>query len=258
MFTVAHFIWLAISAILITAFAAYLLKHRPEVNSVLNVSCALSVLSELIKIFCAFRFVPSASGAEIYPFIETAQLPFHLCSIFIFFVFYTRFTKNESGRDVVLAFMYPAGIAGASFALAIPTVFSESTTVGEAFTNPWAYQYFLYHVMLIIVGIYVAFSGKVDIRPHHYFTTIGLLSLFAFGSLYVNSAFAAPVYKDGDLLSVEYTTNFLFTYQPPIDIALTEKWHWILYLLVLVVLAISLITLCYIPIFRRHRRKKAA
>lgn len=258
MFTVAHFLWLAVSVLLIVGFAAFLLKRRPEVKSVLNVSCALCILSELTKTFCAFQFVPSASGAEIYPFIETQQLPLHLCSILIFLIFYARFTKNEAGRDVILGFLYPAGTVGAAFALALPTIFSKSITVEKAFTDPWAYQYFLYHVMLIVLGIYIAFAGRVDLRPRHYFTSIGLLSLFAFGSLYVNSTLAVPTYKDGDLLSVEYTTNFLFTYRPPIDIPLTEKWHWILYLLVLVSLALSLIAVCYLPIFLRHRRKKTA
>lgn len=63
-----------------------------------------------------------------------------------------------------------------------------------------------------------------------------------------------PVYSAGELLSVEYTTNFLYTFAPPVDfIRLTEPWHWYAYVLALGALAALLVALLYIPVFRRAK-----
>ena len=55
---------------------------------------------------------------------------------------------------------------------------------------------------------------------------------------------------------IEKATNFFFTYIPPIPIALTKTWHWILYIAVLLVLCAALIALLYIPVFIRAAKKK--
>ena len=96
----------------------------------------------------------------------------------------------------------------------------------------------------------------LNIQAKHYFTTMGYLGVLLLGSLYLNSIFATPIYEDGVLKSVDYTPNFFFTYIPPMDIALTETWHWYLYLGVLSVLAIVLIGVFYIPYFVRTGREQ--
>ncbi len=256
MFSVQHMVWLSICGVLIVFVTAFLLKRRPEMNTVLNVACALCVLSELVKIFSAIEMVPSTSGSKLYPYIEIQHLPMHLCSLQILLIYFARFTKNQRMRETVLAFMYPAGVVGAAFALAIPTILKKAVKVSQAFCDPWAYQFFLFHSMLVILGLYIAFSGKVNLRPKHYFTSVGMLGVLAVLSLYANSLFAVPSYKNGKLVSVDYTTNFFFTYRPPINIPLTEKWHWYLYLAVIASLAFVLIALCYLPVFIRCRREK--
>lgn len=256
MFTLYHFVWLAISLCGIVAGALWLKKNKPDLRRVLTLACVAAVVSELIKVFCTIQLVPAADGTAMYPYLELSQLPFHLCSMQLIFIFYARFAKDGPFRTALLAFMYPAGAIGAAIALCIPTVFQEVIPVERAFTHPMGYQYFLYHTMLVLLCGYIAFSGQVEIRPKHYWTTIGFVSTLAFCSLYLNSAFAAPVYEAGQLVSVEYVTNFLFTYAPPIDIPFTQLWHWYLYVAILALLVFFFVGLCYIPVFRRAKKSK--
>lgn len=174
----------------------------------------------------------------------------------ILFIFYARFARNGPVKETLLAFMYPSCLIGALLAILIPTTFSGTVDAREAFARPLTYQYFLYHTMLIIFGAYIPMSREIELRPRHYLSTMCIIVGAAFVSFYLNSAFAVPVYSSGTLLSVEYTTNFLFTAAPPIDsIKLTELWHWFAYIGVLGVLAFGLVALLYIPVFRRAGRK---
>lgn len=251
MFSATHFIWFAVDIAVITAALVYLKKYKPSLRQVLKICCVLAVISEMTKIGSQLQIVPSADGTAFYPYIELCHLPFHLCSLQILTIFYTCFSKNEKVRTVLLAFMYPTCTVGAAFAILLPSIGLE-----QGFTTALPYQYFLYHAMLIVLGIYIGTSGQVKLKAKHGIYTAGLLSLCAFCSVYLNSMFAAPIYENGELVSVEYTTNFFFTYATPIGIALTEKWHWFLYIGILILLGCTLIGALYLPFYIREKRAK--
>lgn len=256
MFTVNHFIWLGICIALMTVSLCCLKKYKPSLATVLTIACVICILSEVTKTFSVFRMVPSSDGSELHVYLSMGQVPLHLCSLQIAFIFFTRLTHNTRLREAALAFMYPTCILGAFFALAIPTIFSSTVPVAEAFTRPQAYQYFLFHSMLIVLGIYIVMSKEVKLRTKHYLSTMGILGCLGFVSIYINSMLASPTYENGKLISVDYTTNFLFTQEPPIDIAFTEKWHWILYLGVIASLAVVLIGIFYLPFMIRDYKER--
>lgn len=256
MFSVYHCIWLAICGCLLLAAVVWLRSRRPPLDWVLSVACVGCVLSEVTKVFSVIQLVPSSDGETWYPYLELQHLPLHLCSIQLVLIFYVRFAKKGRVRDAVLAFMYPTCMLGAFLALLMPSIYGSSIEAAQSFTHPLAYQYFLYHTMLIVVGGYIALSGQVAIRAKHYFSTLALLGGLAFASLYFNAMFAVPTYENGVLVSVDYTTNFMFTFQPPLAITLTELWQWQLYLAVIVLLAVVLLALCYLPFWRRERQDK--
>ena len=254
MFGVYHFIWLGICALLAALAAAYLRRHKPPLRRVLGWACAGCVVSEVVKILSVIELVPSADGSRFYPYLELAHLPFHLCSAQIALIFYARYAKDGPARTAVLAFMYPSCLIGALMAIVIATTFGSSADFAEAFLRPLTYQYFLYHTMLVVLGLYIPLSREVELRPRHYLSTMAIVVAAGFVSFYLNSAFAVPVYSAGELLSVEYTTNFLYTFAPPVDfIRLTEPWHWYVYVLALGALAALLVALLYIPVFRRAK-----
>ncbi len=259
MFTIYHIIWLIICAVLLAAGFTSLKKYKPTLQQVLKIASMGAILSEAVKVFSVLQVVPSTDGSTMHLFMELGHLPFHLCSIQIIFIFVARFAKEGEMKESLLAFMYPTCAAGAFLALLMPSIFGSSIEVSQAFTHPLAYQYFLYHVMLILLGLYIPMCGEVNIQWKHFKVSFGILALLAFLSLYLNSMFAVPTYVNGELVSVEYSTNFFFTQATPIGIALTEKWHWFLYHGVLVGIAALLLGAFYLPFLKRECRagKKA-
>ena len=78
--------------------------------------------------------------------------------------------------------------------------------------------------------------------------------MFGIVSIYLNSLFASPTYVDGELKSVDYWTNFFFTYRNPLGINITEIWQWYVYLTVLAAVATVLIFLLYLPVILHHEK----
>lgn len=254
MFSVPHFIWMGICVVLLTVGGILLKKYKPSLQVVLNIACVICILSELIKVFSSIEMVPNTAGTSYLPYLKPQHVPLHLCSLQILTIFYARFAKDGPRKETLLAFMYPTCTLGAFFALLLPSIFSSgSVPLSEAFIHPLAYQFFVFHLMLILLGVYIAASGQVNIRPKHYLSTMGMLGVVAFVMLYLNSLFASPTYVNGKLVSVDYSPNFFFLYKTPVGIKLTELWHWYLYLMILAVLAFGLIALFFIPFFRKKK-----
>lgn len=252
MFSTAHIIWLGI-CIAVTATALTVIKkNKIPVEKILNAACVICVISEVIKVFSMMEMVPSSDGTTMYPYMMPQHLPFHLCSIQILVIFYVRFAKDGKLKDALLAFLYPTCIFGAILALMMPSIFTGGTIeLTQAFTHPLAYQYFLYHTMLIILGISIVTTGEVDIRRRHYFSTVGILGVLALISIYLNSWLAAPTYVSGELRHVDYTPNFFFTVKLPFDIVYAEIWQWYLYVAGIAIAGLIVIALFYLPFFRK-------
>ena len=252
MFSVQHIIWIVISVVLIAVDVILLNKKRPPLKKVLDWAVVFCVASELVKVFSCIEMVPSADGSIIYPYLELKHLPLHLCSIQLIFIFYCRFAKGgiseSTTKQFLLSFMYPTCAIGAMFAILLPSIFSTTITVRQAFTHPIAYQTFIYHAMLIALGIYIPMSGEVSFSWKSYRKTMGFFGLITFVMIYLNSLFASETYENGKLVSVDHATNFFFLYRTPIGIELKTKLAWFVYLLILVALAFLLIWLLYLPL----------
>lgn len=256
MFTSYHFIWFAICTVIIVTSLYILIKNKIPLQRALSVACVVCVLSELTKVFSTIKMVPSSDGSIMYPYLAMQHLPLHLCSIQIAFIFYARFAKKSKAKETLLAFMYPTCVAGALAALIIPSIFSGGVDFAKAFCRPLSYQYFIYHAMLITIGLYIPISKETPITSKHYKSTLIILSCAAFASIYFNSIFSSPTYKNDVLVSVDYCPNLFFTYDTPINIKLTELWHWYVYLLVLVVVALVLMGIFYMPFFIKEAKER--
>ena len=254
MFTWRHFLWLGICLFAIVFSIVLYKKKRPTLNQVLNIACAICVWSELSKVFSTIQMVPSSDGSMIFPYIPVNHLPLHLCSIQIILIFYVRFTSNMKMRENILAFMYPTCLFGAIMALAMPSIFTTSIPVEKAFTALISYEFFVYHAMLIALSIIIVLSKEVEWEKRHIYVTLIIVFLLSFLSIYVNSLLASPTYVDGKLISVDFWPNFFFTYNNPIGLKLTEKWQWLLYLLVISLLAIVLVVASYLPLIKKDKK----
>lgn len=257
MYTTNHFIWLAICIISIVLFTFLIKKFKPSFNLIFTIAVILCALSETTKMFSVIKF--DYIGQDLVPYIQNQHLPLHLCSIQIVFIVIVRFMNpNNKIRSALLGFMYPTFIIGASLALLIPTIFESSVPIEKAFFHPLAYQYFLYHAMLVTLGIYIMTSNKFNIQPKHYLTTMMILGLLGLMSLYLNSVFAHMTYDiEKEVFDLLYSPNFFFTAISPIPgIHITERWHWYLYIIAIVFIAFASISLFYIPIFIKYSKNK--
>ena len=256
MFTWRHIVWLIISAGLIAAVLYFYEKKKPALNKVLTSACVVCIASEFIKVMSVIEMVPSAGGTIIRPYLPLNHMPLHFCSIQVLLILFAKFSDNRDLKEKLLAFICPTALIGALFALAMPSIFTTSVSVEKAFVSPISYQFFIYHSMLVALGIIILRAGEINWRKKYmYMTIVGTWTL-GFISIYVNSMLASPTYADGKLISVDFWPNFFFTYNAPVNIAITEKWQWMIYILVMIALSGALIAAFYrIFIFRKMRDK---
>ena len=255
MFTWRHLLWLLICAIMVTVTVAAFRKKRPPLKKVLKTAMIISILSEVVKVASVIEMVPSSNGVLYGPYIPLNHLPLHFCSLQIILIFFVSTTEDDRKREKVLGFMYSTGMLGALAALAMPSIFTTSVPVERAFVSPLSYQFFIFHSMLIALGIIIAISGEITWRWKHLKDTLLFVYLLGFVSLYVNSLLASPTYVDGELRSVDFWTNFFFTFNNPLGIKVTELWQWALYFAILIVAATLLIFLSFYPLIRKDRDK---
>ena len=254
MFTWRHFVWLAVCAIIIFFAVSTFEKKKMNLRQFLNYCIIVCIGSELIKVFSTITLVPSQNGTIMHPYIPMNHIPLHLCSLQILLIFYVRFTNNKEMRENLLAFMYPSCIIGALAALAMPSIFSTTIPVEKAFVHPQAYQFFLYHSMLVSLGICIVKSKEIKWEKKHLYATWLIMLVLGFVSIYINSMLASPTYVDGVLQHVDFWPNFFFTYDNPLGIPMTKLWHWYLYLVILIALMFLLTTIFYYPLLKKKSR----
>ena len=255
MYTWRHLLWLALCAGMVSVIMYAFQKKRPDLNRVLTTALIISVLSEIAKVGGVIKLVPSQNGELMLPYLSLNHLPLHFCSIQIILITVAKFMKNEKQRETLLAFMAPSCTLGGILALLMPSIFTTTISVEQAFTSIISFQFFIFHSMLIALGLIIASSDQINWSMKNYKSTVLIVYLLGFVSIYLNSLFASPTYEDGKLVSVDFWTNFFFTYQNPLGIQITELWQWYLYLLIIALLSALLIYLFYIPLIRKRKNK---
>ena len=256
MFSAFHILWVLICVIVAGVGIRICIRRDITTRALLRFCCYGAALSEVIKVLSVVQVVPNSDGSAYYPYLQLQHMPFHLCSLMIGIIFWAYFTHSEKTRDTLLQLSYPICIAGGVLAILIPTIFTQSISVSQAFTHPLAYQYFLYHSMLIVLAVRIARDQSIAFSWHGYGTTMKILGGLALLSIYLNSLFSVPVYDSGQLVSVEYGTNLMFTSRFPMGFTITTKTQWLLYLAVLALLACSAAALIYLPLIKARRKAK--
>ena len=94
MFTWRHFLWLAISAVLILSLVTAADRKKPALNQVLTKALIIALLSEIVKMVSVIDLVPSANGELLLPYLPMNHMPLHFCSIQILFILYCRFSLS--------------------------------------------------------------------------------------------------------------------------------------------------------------------
>ncbi len=234
MFTTEHFIWMGLCAVFIGGLLLISLKCKFSYKTAATVMSLICVASELCKIFTHIE-EPEEGGGVLGP----QYLPFHLCSILIFLIFYCAMSKNEERVKSVTSFCLPVCILGGVLAILM-------ATSGVDFLKPYAYQCFVYHAGLLWWALYLLITKQVELGRRAYLRNLGIMGCLVFVMLWVNS-----------ILSV-YDTNFFYLVRPPVEglplLNLDNGWY--VYFLTILVLGVLGITMVHLPAMLKERKKK--
>ncbi len=120
------------------------------------------------------------------------------------------------------------------------------------------WRIFLYHTMLITLGLYIGVSEECDLHFRDIRWAEILLICLDFMTLYLNSMMATPYYKGDMLMGVGNAINYFSSYNNPLGITMADKQAWLIYLAIRVLLALVLILLLYLPLLRKRKKEKLA
>lgn len=239
MFGLTHFIWIGISIVIIIGLLFIRKRFNLSFETVLTIMLVMSICSEVTKIFCNMEPAPDGRTGLI---LDPGDLPFHLCSIQIFFMFAVKYIKNDIFREKMIGFMVPTMILGATIALFIPTV-------GTEFNVVQVYQYFIYHAFLIFFSIYCLKQRFVNWSWGVYLRNIKYLGAIALVVTWINSMLSGVLPR----------VNFMYLVRPPMEglPVLNLNHGWIVYFLTLLGLVFSLTALfTYIAILATKPKKQ--
>ena len=236
MFTLKHFIWLGICLIFIVGMIILAKKFKFSLKTSSLIMSIICVVSEVSKMMSDMQD-NVAGGMSLDP----RSLPFHLCSLMIFVVFYIFLAPDSKFKQTLINFLAAIGTIGSFMALIIPTNGVEFNEIGP-------YQCFVYHAGLMWFSIYLIISKNAKLDLKAYVTNISILSFLAFMMIYVNGALSA------------YGTNFFYVVRPPMDnLPILNLNHgWYVYFVTLLLVGITLMTLFHLPFIIKNRKKEEA
>ena len=238
MFSTNHFIWLGLCTLFIGGLLYSSLRFKFSFKIATYIVSGICIASELCKIFTHIDEI--YEGDTLSGGVLGAQyLPFHLCSILIFFILYLNICKDGERLEKIKSFIVPIALLGGIMALLIPTS-------GVNFLKPYAYQCFVYHAGIIWYGLYLICTKQVKLGLHSYKSNMLYLFGIMFIMLWVNS-----------ILQV-YDTNFFYLVRPPMENLpiLNLNNGWFVYFISLITVALILFSLLHLPFIILERKER--
>ena len=239
MFTLNHFIWLGLCAALIGGLLFTALKFKFSFRTAALITAGVSLASELCKIFTHIEDVVDDEGNVIGGVLSPGALPFHLCSILIFVIFYLAVARDQKKIEIAKSYLAPVAILGGIMELLIPTS-------GVDFTEPFSYQCFVYHAIIMWFALYLICTKQVTLNLRSYRNNMAILLILVFVMIWVNSTLSA------------YNTNFFYVVRPPMEdlplLNMNNGWH--VYFLTLLGIAFVLFSLFHLPFIIKDIKNK--
>lgn len=266
MFSTGHLIWIAVSIILIVFGVICCIKLKPSLHRLISLCLLLGLISEAVKVLSVIEIVPVMDlavkdGVLVYvptgeytPYLEAEHLPFELCSLQLFFMFLSLIIKDEAMKHRFYSLMYGTSIIGGLMAVFLSSIAPEFSDARSFLLAPRAWQFFLYHAMIIVEGIYIGFCEEADLHFRDLKWMVALTLSLDCLSFYLNSMMSVPYYSGKQLMGVAYAINYFSSYNNPLGIVFHEKWQWLLYLLVRIGLALLLIPIVYSPLLLKKKK----
>ncbi len=235
-----YYLWLAISALIVLSLSFFSIKKNWTFKKATYVMSIVAVLSELTKIFAHIRGLNNSLDTTAGGYIRPVALPFHLCSILIFVIFYMAISDNKERIEKCKSFLVPIGIFGGSLALIL-------ATSGIEFNKPQPYQSFIYHAALLWYAIYLLKTKQVSLNTKDFIRNVVVLFSLSIVMIWINGA-----------LQIYETVNFFFVCKPPVDglpfLNLKHGWH--VYYINLCITGLVLEFIIHLPGIIKDRKQK--
>lgn len=235
MFTRDHFIWLAIVVLINIVMLTINRRKKLSLKDNLTVMTVVLFLSESTKILTTIKYYEEFGGY----YLDPKSLPFHLCSIQIFFFLYLRFfCKNEEVKEKLLSFMYPTLLLGGFGALLVPVD-------GVSFLSIKSYQCFIYHGFIVYFAFYLVREKVITIDFKSIKRNIAYMFALMVFDLWINSALCA------------YGTNFMFLSVAPMENLpfLNTNHGWIVYISHFAIVSIIMMIAVQLPFALKKQRQ---
>ncbi|MBO6046210.1 MAG: YwaF family protein [Erysipelotrichaceae bacterium] len=260
MFSSGHLLWIAISALLIVGGIFACIKRKPDIDQMLTVCLGIAVISEIVKILSVVNILPMVTPTvdvanatldyvatgQYTPYIEMAHIPLELCSLQIVFIAAALWSKDDKWKRRFLSIIYATGVIGGILGIVLAYVTVDYTTVQSYFVSPRIWQFFFYHAMVVTLGLYVGICSDKPFSYHDFKGVVAALLSMDVISMYLNSVFSQAVYVAEKPVGLVYRANFFSSYMNPIGLVLTEKWQWMVYLLIRFAIAVVMISTLFI------------
>ena len=269
MFSKGHLIWIGISFFLIAAGGLFCARKRPPLRSVFTVCFVLGLVSEVIKFFSASTIIPMVDPViaekggetllqwvptgEYTPYLAMEHLPMELCSLFLLFLFLCLTIKEGPWKRGLYAVMFASGTLGGTMGVIMSSIAGDFETTGAFLTSVRAWQFFLFHSMIIVCSLYIAASGESGLSFSDWKKALAGLVMLDIPTFYLNSIFTSVIYEHDRVVGAVHRINFFSSYVNPLGLALTEKWQWILYLIIRCAMASGLIILLFLLLLRKKK-----
>lgn len=265
MYSTAHIIFIIISLVLIVVGVMICEKTKVTIPSLIKVCFLIALICEVIKIFAIIDIVPIVEtivedGIIVYketgrfsPYIKAEHLPFELCSYQIIFLFLARVVKNELWKRRIYSLIYATALIGGTLAIFLSSIAPEYDTTSEFLLSIRAWEFYIYHSMIVVIAIVIARDKNNYLRFGDIKWTCIILLLLDIFSFYLNSIFSIPIYKNDNLIGLEYAVNYFSSYNNPLGIVLDTKKAYLIYLMLRFIVALVLIVIIYLPFLKRDK-----
>ena len=268
MFSNGHLIWIGISIVLIAGGLIYCLHKRPPLRKVLFVCFVMGIASEVIKVFSVAQIVPMVDPivveqggemalqwiptGEYTPYLAMEHLPLELCSLYLIFLLLALVLKDEKWKRRLYAVMFASGVLGGFMGIVMSSIAGDFDSTGAFFSSVRAWQFFLFHAMVVMSSLYLGLSEEGGLRFADWKKAIIGLLFLDIPTFYINSIFSSEVYMHDKVVGVTHRINYFSSYVNPLGLVLTEKWQWIIYLLGRDLLAVGLVVLLFLLLVKKR------
>lgn len=228
MFSEKHIIFLVLTFAFIIIVLS--LTKKKSISFAVQWFLVIGIISETIKVF---YYISTNDNGNYLP---ATDLPFHLCSIQIIFLFILHMSENQKIKRLLLAFMIPTGLFGGIAALMIPT---SSSINGLLILS---IQYFFYHATLIAFSVHILRQREIEFSVKDVMNVLKLLAFIGFMAIYING-----------ILGPDTNVNFMYVVRPPMDglPLLNLNQGYIMYIVKYALLSCVLVSLTFSQVFVR-------